>query len=179
MRTLLLAGIVVVAASTAGLADQHMGASNMPEATAALKGADGADRGIATLIQTPAGVLIRAELTGVPEGVHGFHIHETGSCEAPDFESAGGHFAGGMSAHGFMNQEGPHAGDMPNITVAGDILTIEILNPKVSLQEGEEGYLFDDDGSALLIHAGADDYMSQPSGDAGARIACAVIQAAN
>lgn len=176
MRTILLSGFVAAAATTHGLADQHMDASQMPKATASLKDAEGTDQGTATFTQTPAGVLIRAELKGLPEGVHGFHIHETGSCEAPDFESAGGHFAGGKQSHGFMNGDAPHAGDMPNITVSGDMLTIEVLNSNISLQEGGPGYLFDDDGAALLVHAGADDYTSQPSGDAGARIACGVIE---
>lgn len=154
-----------------------MTGTDMPTASATLKGPEGADLGTVTLTQTPSGVLVRAELRGLPEGAHGFHVHETGSCEAPGFDSAGGHFAGGGGSHGFMVEGGPHAGDMPNITVAGENLTVEVFNPRVTLQEGGEGYLLDDDGSAIVIHAGADDNASQPSGDAGARIACGVIEA--
>ena len=145
-------------------------------AAATVKGADGADHGTATLTETPAGVLIEAELTGLPPGVHGFHFHETGECEPP-FESAGGHYNPTMSDHGFTVEGGPHAGDMPNIHVPDTgALTIEVLNASVTLEEGAPETLFDDNGTALMIHAGADDYESQPAGDAGDRIACGVVE---
>jgi Cu-Zn family superoxide dismutase len=153
-------------------------AQDMPTATATLQGADGAQHGTVTLHQTPNGVRVAAELTGVPAGAHGFHVHETGACEAPSFESAGGHFAPAESEHGFQVEGGPHAGDMPNVHVPeSGTLTVEHFNPRISLLEGEEGYLMDDDGSAIVLHANADDYESQPSGDAGSRIACGVIEA--
>lgn len=152
-----------------------------PGATAELKGVDGAPMGTVTFTQTEAGVLIDADLSGVPEGVHGFHIHETGAC-TPDFAAAGGHFVGDGDAHGFRADDDPHAGDMPNIHVpASGELHVEILNDRISLEEAgllqdDDGPLFDGDGSALMIHSGADDYYTQPSGDAGDRIACAVIE---
>ncbi len=149
---------------------------DMATATASLVGPDGTEHGTATFTDTPAGVLIRAELTGLPPGEHGFHLHETGECE-PDFGAAGGHYNPTNAEHGFNVTGGPHAGDMPNIHVpdSGD-LTIEVLNTYVTLEEGATATLFDDDGTALMIHAGADDYESQPAGDAGDRIACGVIE---
>jgi superoxide dismutase, Cu-Zn family len=144
-------------------------------ATAKLASPDGTDIGTVTLTGTPNGVLLTAELMNLPTGVHGFHIHEKGAC-TPDFAAAGGHFAGGAGAHGYLVEGGPHAGDMPNIHVpdSGSV-TVETFDPNVSL-DGGEGFLFDDDGSAIIIHSGPDDYQSQPSGNSGDRIACGVIE---
>jgi Cu-Zn family superoxide dismutase len=148
----------------------------MATATVTLKGADGTAMGSATLTETPAGVLISAELTGLSGGVHGFHFHETGACE-PSFESAGGHYNPTGVSHGFLVEGGAHAGDMPNIHVpdSGN-LTVEVLNVNVTLEEGASETLFDDDGTALMIHDHADDYKSQPSGGAGDRVACGEVE---
>ena len=172
MRHVLAAALILAAAPA--LADGH---GKMKTATASLKGGEGADHGTVTLTQTPAGVLLVAELKGVPAGEHGFHIHETGKCDAPDFKSAGGHYNPTDAKHGFMVEGGPHAGDMPNFTQpeGSDTLAFEVLNAMVSLDEDAEGTLMDEDGSAIIIHSGADDYESQPSGDAGSRIACGVV----
>lgn len=133
--------------------------------------------GTARLIQTLNGVLIEAVLSNLPPGEHGFHIHQTGRCDAADgFKSAGGHYSPNKREHGFMVDGGPHAGDMPNQFVSLDgKLQTHVANSHVSLMQGE-GSLFKGDGTALVIHAKADDYRSQPSGDAGDRIACAVIE---
>lgn len=154
-------------------------AQDMATSTVALSGADGADHGTVELRQTPSGVLLTAKLTNIPAGIHGFHIHETGACDAADgFRSAGGHYAGMNDTHGLMAEGGPHSGDMPNIHVPeSGSLDIEIYNANISLKDGEENSLFDDDGSAIVIHAGADDYESQPSGEAGDRIACGIVEA--
>ena len=132
--------------------------------------------GMAGLQQTPAGVLIDLNVKGLSPGEHAFHIHETGKCDASDgFKSAGGHFAPAKNPHGLMMAKGPHAGDMTNQFVGEDgILRAQVLNPNVTLGKGKTT-LADADGSALVIHSGADDYKSQPSGDAGSRVACAVI----
>ena len=104
------------------------------------------------------------------------HIHAVGKCEAP-FESAGGHFNPGHTHHGMMSGEG-HAGDMPNLHVPQDgSLSVEVLNREVTLEQGKPNSLFDNDGSSLVIHAKADDYKSDPAGNAGDRIACGVINA--
>jgi Cu-Zn family superoxide dismutase len=143
-----------------------------PDARAAMIGADGNEIGTLELTETPVGVLIRGELAGLPAGAHGFHIHETGACEPP-FESAGDHHDPVGARHGFMAEDGPHTGDMPNIQAPeSGAVAVEVLNGFIRIEGGE---LFDQDGSALVIHAGADDHRSQPSGDAGDPIACGVV----
>ncbi len=170
--------IIALGASAALLAAGLAPANAQVQETAAgnMVNADGGEIGTATFEQTPAGVLIKTDITNLPAGEHGFHIHETGKCDPKDaFKSAGGHYAAGMK-HGFMVEGGPHPGDMPNVTVGSDgVLKVSVLNDRVSVRDGDNP-LLDDDGSALMIHSGADDYTSQPSGDAGDRIACAVIQ---
>lgn len=133
--------------------------------------------GTATLMQTLNGVLIDADLSSLAPGEHGFHIHQTGRCDVADgFKSAGGHFSPSKREHGFRVEDGPHAGDMPNQFVGADgKLRMHVFNSGVSLTQGE-GALLDGDGSALVVHAKADDYRSQPAGDAGDHIACAVIE---
>jgi len=140
-------------------------------------GSGGEQIGKAELVQTPSGVLIKAELRGLPPGEHAFHIHGVGKCQANEqFKSAGGHFAPRGQKHGYVSEGGHHAGDMPNQFVGQDgLLRLNVINANVTLGSGENS-LFDQDGSSLVIHAKADDYESQPSGDAGDRIACAVIE---
>ena len=144
-------------------------------ANAQLKDASGKAIGDVDLTQTPGGVLLRISLKGVPAGEHAFHIHAVGKCEAP-FESAGGHFNPGNHQHGIMSGEG-HAGDMPNLHVpqSGE-LKVEIVNRAITLEKGKPNSVLDGDGSALVIHAKADDYKSDPAGNAGDRIACGVIK---
>ena len=152
---------------------QSTGAAQAAKAT--LKDAQGATVGQATLRQSPAGVLITLELQNVPAGPHAFHVHAVGKCDAPDFTTAGGHFNPTTTKHGLLAEGGPHAGDMPNLIVPGDRkLSAEVLDAKVTLGAGSNS-LFDADGSALVLHATADDYKSDPAGNAGGRIACGVI----
>jgi superoxide dismutase, Cu-Zn family len=144
------------------------------KASAVLKDAQGAEVGKVTLTTTPSGVLISLDLTAFPAGEHAFHIHAVGKCEPPKFESAGPHFNPDSTKHGLMSPEGPHAGDMPNLHVPeGGKLQVEVLNPTVTLSA--ESALLDEDGSAIVVHAGADDYQTDPAGNAGDRIACGVI----
>jgi superoxide dismutase, Cu-Zn family len=119
-------------------------------------------------------VVVRAE--GVPEGVHGFHVHETGDCNIDTgFKSAGGHLARGKE-HGIESSGGPHPGDFPNIHVGENgVLQAEFFTREFKLGETDADSLLDDDGSAVILHENADDYRSQPSGDAGDRIACGVL----
>jgi len=141
-------------------------------------GLDGAAMGMITLRDTPSGVLLTTDLKGLPEGDHGFHFHQKGICSpAEKFTTSGGHFAPEGHKHGLLMEGGPHGGDMPNQHVGADgTLVTQVLNTGVTLAPGPRS-LLDADGSALVIHAGSDDYMSQPAGDAGGRIACAVISA--
>ena len=113
----------------------------------------------------------------MPPGVHGAHIHEVGSCQAPDFTSAGGHWNPLGKQHGRDNMAGPHMGDMPNLIVGQDGTgTLELLVNGATLVGGAEPIL-DDDGAAIVIHQGPDDYRTDPSGNSGARVACGVIAA--
>jgi len=144
-------------------------------AKASLKDAQGKDVGQVQLIQTPHGVLLKMSLKGVPPGERAFHIHAVGKCEPP-FTSAGPHFNPGNHKHGMKAKEGSHAGDMPNLHIpANGELVIEIANPMISLVKGQPNSLFDADGSAIIIHAGADDYSTDPTGNAGDRIVCGVV----
>ncbi|MEQ1942577.1 superoxide dismutase family protein [Mesorhizobium sp. VNQ89] len=135
----------------------------------------GQDNGTANLTATPGGVLIELEVSGLPAGQWvAFHVHETGSCDhTTGHDSAGGHFNPTDKTHGFLSAEGPHAGDMPNQYVSADgILRAQVYNDRVRLNREKDGIL----GRALMIHAQADDYQSQPSGNAGKRLACGVIE---
>jgi Cu-Zn family superoxide dismutase len=145
-------------------------------AKAALKSADGKDVGSVTLTQLPEGVLLNLTIKGLPAGEHAFHVHAVGKCEAP-FTSAGGHFNPGGKKHGVMAADGHHAGDMPNLHIpsTGE-LTVEVVNTAITLEKGKPNSVFDADGSAIIVHAGKDDYKTDPTGDAGGRIACGVIQ---
>lgn len=133
--------------------------------------------GTAILSQVKHGVLLKIYANGLEPGRHGFHIHETGKCEAPTFESAGGHFNPMNKEHGFNNNAGYHAGDMANLVVnkKGEVEAEVFLN-YVSLTEGADNSLLDDDGSSLMIHSGPDDHITDPAGNAGDRIVCGVIQ---
>ncbi|MET0688730.1 MAG: superoxide dismutase family protein [Methyloceanibacter sp.] len=143
------------------------------KAQATLKDASDREVGHATLFGTTGGVLISLDLTAVPPGDRAFHIHAVGKCEPPKFESAGPHFNPEQHSHGVMNPKGPHAGDMPNLHVPeSGTLQIEVLNTTVAISESS---LLDADGSAIVIHAGPDDYKTDPAGNAGDRIACGVI----
>ena len=134
---------------------------------AAMAGPDGASMGTVALTQGPNGMLVSADLTGLTEGWHGFHIHETGSC-APDFSAAGGHLNPDDKGHGFLH--GPnHPGDMPNIYAGADgTARANVFNTQASLKS-----ILDDNGSAIIVHAKPDSYGEDPG--AGDRVACGVI----
>lgn len=136
----------------------------------------GVDVGIATLTENKDGVHITLEAHHLQPGLHGFHIHEKGVCDPPDFTSAGGHFNPYNKLHGFDNPDGPHAGDLKNIRVNEDgTIETTVVNNRVTLKKGVENSLYSKDGTTLIIHERADDYVSQPAGDAGDRIVCGVI----
>ena len=123
------------------------------------------------------GVDVKVDVQGLTPGTHAMHFHEFGRCEGPDYKSAGGHYNPAGVSHGQV-EDGPHAGDMMNVEVGADGTgTFDVTNMKVSLRAGSLPALMDADGTALIIHGGADDYKSQPSGAAGPRVACAVIPA--
>ena len=151
------------------------GQSGMPAARAELKSADGRSFGTVTLTQRADGLAIEGKLTGLPPGIHAIHIHQVGKCEAPAFESADGHFNPSGAQHGSKNPKGPHAGDLPNVTVADNgTVELNLKTADVTLRAGQRS-LLDPDGSSLVVHAGPDDLSTDPDGKAGQRIACGVI----
>lgn len=151
------------------------------EASARFVDRDGEEIGQALLTEGPHGVLIHLELEGLPPGPHGIHIHSVGTCDDHEegFSASGGHVNPEGREHGLLNPNGPDAGDLPNIFAHDDgSVTVELFTTLATLAEGEgRAPLLDDDGSALVIHEGRDDHLSQPIGGAGARIACGVIEA--
>jgi superoxide dismutase, Cu-Zn family len=169
----LMAGAVVPGVATG------VSAQVPPTARAELMDRDGNRTGEVTLTQTHHhGVLLRIEAWGLEPGVHAIHIHETGRCDPPGFESAGGHFNPTAAGHGALHPQGMHVGDLLNLHVPADGRVVtERHAPRATLERGAATSLLDGDGTAIVIHVSADDYISQPTGDAGGRVACGVIRA--
>jgi len=157
------AAIALVACSV----DEPRGGAPMP-----LIDASGQTIGNVRAWQTAGGITFRIDASGLPHGVHGIHVHPIGRCDPPDFSTAGTHWNPTGKEHGINNPNGPHAGDMPNVTVAAN----GVLQEAVTLPNATMAQLLDADGASIMIHANADDYVSQPAGNSGAKIACAVIQ---
>jgi len=163
MLAILTAALALGACETAR---EPAGGPPMPLINAA-----GQNIGTVVAWQTPGGVSFRIRASGLPHGVHGIHVHPIGRCDPPDFSSAGTHWNPTNKQHGLNNPNGPHAGDMPNVTVD----TNGAIDATVVLPHANMAQLLDADGSSVMIHANADDYVSQPAGNSGAKIACAVI----
>jgi Cu-Zn family superoxide dismutase len=147
-----------------------------PEAEATLVDSQGNEVGKATLEETDKGVKITLTVKNLPPGEHAFHIHENATCDPPDFKTAGGHFNPFGKEHGLQNPKGPHAGDLPNLTIGSDGRgQFVIMAPLVTLKSGEKNSLFQTGGTSLMIHQSPDDNVSDPAGHAGPRIACGPI----
>ena len=171
---ILLAAALLVAGCSRHKVDTTTPPAEGTTARVAMKDATGRPLGDLSIVQTRTGVLITGLLNGVPAGTHGIHVHTVGRC-TPTFDAAGGHFNPATKQHGYRNAQGPHAGDLPNINVAADgTVRIELFTAMFDLGSGANG-LFDADGSAIMIHALADDYTTDPSGSSGARIACGEV----
>ena len=144
-----------------------------------LIGASGQQIGTVRAWQTAGGVSFRIDASGLPHGIHALHVHAVGRCDPPGFDSAGAHWNPASRRHGINNPQGPHAGDLPNVEVAANgVIGATVTLPGASLltPPGVPGALLDADGAALVVHAHADDYVTDPSGNSGGRIACAVLQ---
>ncbi len=167
---LLVVGVVLTMSGAGTAVAQDTGA------TAELEDAEGNAVGTAKFTEDSDGVRMTFQAQGLESGAHGIHIHETGECESPAFDSAGKHFNPGRAMHGLGNPEGPHAGDLPGITVSEDgTATYEAMTDRVTLSESRTS-LFDADGSALVIHAAEDDQTTDPTGNSGDRVACGVME---
>ena len=143
-------------------------------ATVELRDLEGKIVGNATLTQMSDGVRLVLDARGLPAGGKAVHFHDAGRCEPP-FSSAGGHFNPERKRHGLLNPDGPHAGDLANIRIGADGAgRLETMDYRVSLDPGTSS-LFDTDGTALVIHAGPDDFSTDPTGNSGAPIACGVL----
>lgn len=184
---LVLAAFVVTGATSgqrheaqlAAAAPEVGGAVGAVRARASLRNVHGSEIGVAVLLEELSGVRIAVDIhSSLHPGDKGFHIHEVGTCAGPDFESAGDHFNPRGASHGFRNPAGPHAGDLPNLEAesAYGLVDASLTNRYVTLLPAHPNSLFDENGSSLVIHAGPDDFRSQPDGGAGVRVACGVIE---
>jgi superoxide dismutase, Cu-Zn family len=172
IRTLLLIPALLCCSAAAAPAD-----TAPKSAHADIMDAKGAKVGTAKIKAVKDGVEISVKVMGLPEGDHGIHIHTVGKCEGPAFTTAGGHFNPTSAHHGMNNtmDPHPHLGDLPNLKVAADGKgSATIVAKEVTLGDGANS-LFHDGGTSLVIHEKADDYMTDPSGNSGSRIACGVV----
>lgn len=175
-----LAALTMAAAGLAGcqtgVDDAHVGGAPMAAPRAALSAPDGSPRGTVTAIQRHGAVSVSVRGVNLPPGVHGAHVHAVGRCDAPDFASAGPHWNPANRQHGRANPAGPHLGDAPNLIVGADgRASMEVEIPGAWVRRGTAP-LLDADGAAFVIHANPDDDRTDPSGNSGARIACAVLR---
>jgi len=165
---MLIAGIIFWLGAPAGAEAQE-------NAHAEFKNAGGKSVGTARLRSTKEGVAISMRVNDLPPGLHAVHIHATGKCEGPAFASAGGHFNPENMKHGLKNPDGPNAGDLPDLYVNKDgVGQYQVLVQNVTLSDGKHSIL-DPEPRAIVIHATADDNLSDPAGNSGDRIACAVL----
>lgn len=168
MRYALLAALGSILLSAAAFAET--------KAEADIVNGQGEKIGTATLTEGGDGVKISVSVSKLSPGQHGMHIHAAGKCEGPDFKSAGGHLNPEGKKHGLQSTEGPHAGDLPNLTVGPDgNAKTEVTTKRVTFGEGKNS-LFQPDGTALVIHVAPDDEKTDPIGNAGPRAACGVIK---
>ena len=143
-------------------------------ASATMTLANGVPAGTAQLVASGDTLSLAVAATGLSAGEHGFHLHTTGECRRPDFSSAGGHLNPTNENHGLEDNDGQHFGDLPNLMVpaSGTVsTTVDLRGNRAMIED----YIFDADGTAIIIHADPDDGTSEPSGNAGSRVACGVL----
>ena len=166
---------IVASAALAGLVASGPAAALGGKATAELKDRDGKAVGTVQIMETAAGSLVKVVVKGLTPGPHGLHVHETGKCDG-DFMSAGEIYNPLGSKHGFLSDEGPMAGDLPNLHVgAGGELEVEFINQFLTLSKDGEETMFDADGTALVVFEKGDDYLTDGDGNSGTRIACGAL----
>ena len=169
--------MVALAALTLAACSSSSDSDVVARATASIRNTSGAQVGTATFVENDAGaVTVTVTVSGLTPGNHGMHVHSTGLCETDaTFLTSGGHYNPFEKKHGLDNAEGPHGGDMPNLPVdANGNGALSYVNPRIRLTQGANT-VFDEDGSAIIIHAGQDDQETDPQGNSGARHACGVL----
>jgi Cu-Zn family superoxide dismutase len=173
---LLIFVAAIVALALNGFA-QDAKSKPVKKQTVELKDAKGNSVGTATIKASGKGVKVNLDLRDLSPGEHAAHFHQNAKCDPPDFKSAGPHFNPAQKEHGLQNPKGPHNGDMPNFVVTSNgTAQATVKDPDVVLGTGSEpNSLFANGGTALMIHAKADDMKTDPAGNAGDRIACGVI----
>lgn len=172
MKNFFIGICVIVFLSGCNISNKQPVTANQTEgAMATVKDKNGQDVGIVKFLEIGDNVKVTINLKNLSPGKKAIHIHEVGKCEPPSFESSGGHFNPHKTKHGFLNEHGSHAGDLPNIVVQQDGTALaQFKTNRFNIQS-----LLDKDGSSVVIHESADDYFTDPAGDSGARIACGVI----
>ena len=176
MKKIIVAAFTALAASV--VSTTAFTAGHKPDMAAAeMTDTKGETIGKVSFEQAPRGVLISVQVTGLPPGLHGIHLHSVGAC-SPDFKAAKGHINPDNAAHGLRHEDGPDNGDLPNLFVTSDGTGMaEFYTTRVSVISGKTGpALLDEDGSTVIIHANRDDHLTQPIGGAGGRIACGIIK---
>lgn len=169
--------LLVAAACSRGEGDgMEMDAAGPDELRAELTDSGGRMRATASVREEGDDLRVRVEASGLAQGAYGAHLHTVGRCDPPGFESAGPHWNPTARQHGKDNPAGPHKGDLPNLLVGADGRgAFEFVVSAARLTGAGERSLLDDDGAAVVVHAMADDYRTDPSGNSGARIACGVL----
>jgi len=170
--------LAAIALAACGGQARGPGGAKLPEpiANASLFDTSGARVGLATFSEVEGQGRVGVSVSGLSPGQHGMHIHETGACTPPDFESAGSHFNPASKKHGLLNPEGPHAGDMPNLVVEADgSADTTVTVPASLLAQGPKSML-GAQTHAFVIHADPDDQKTDPSGNSGSRVVCGVIE---
>lgn len=176
LRAALPLGTALALTACAGtMADTQTAANSAtPAAEARLLDASGRDMGFVRLTPSSSGMDGQIEASGLTPGQHGMHIHTTGRCDAPNFQTAGGHLNPTGQKHGLMNPAGPHQGDLPQLSVGSDGKAVMTFSVSTTIAA-----LFDADGASFIVHAGPDDQKTDPSGNSGARILCGVLTERN
>lgn len=175
--TIIISSVILLSGCAKGGAQLPVSGAKDQAMKVSIVNTAGDNIGEAVVTESVDGVTFTIKAEGLPPGTHGIHVHEKGECTPPSFESAGSHFNPTNKEHGFDNLKGFHLGDLPNVEVGSDgQLETVVTTAELTLKLGQENSILDDDGSALVIHEKEDDYKTDPSGNSGNRIACAVIK---